>query len=103
MLIVFYILFDVLDLDGSGTCRVVAQANHSGLVAETDSEFQIDDSLELRDLRIDPALLPAHLSREFTAPRQAEALAFPLSVSARSHGDRGCRPEHPAANVSPDH
>ena len=103
LLVIFYVLFDVLDLDGSDTCRVVAQTVHSAMVAEADSEFQIDDSLKTIDPRSDPVLLPAHLSSEFTGPHQVEALAFPLSAIARSHGDRGCRPELSATDASPYH
>ena len=102
LLVFFYILFDVLDLDDSNTCRVVAQTDHSAMVAETDSEFR-DDYLELIDQRIDLPLLPVHLSSEFIGPHQLEALTFPLSAIARSHGDRGCRPEPSATDASPYH
>lgn len=103
LLVVFYILFEVLDLDGSDTYRVVAQTAHTAMVAEADSEFQIDDSLELRDLRIAPRLIAAHLSRQFTEPLQVTAWAFPLFASERSHGGRGCHPEPTSTDAAPDH
>jgi hypothetical protein len=103
LLVVFYILFEVLDLDGSDTYRVVAQTVHSAMLAEADSEFRIDDSLELRDRRINPRLIAAHLSSQFTEPLQVTVFAFPLTVSDRSHGDRGCRPEQTTTGAAPDH
>ena len=103
LLVVFYILFEVLDLDGSDTYRVVAQTVHSAMLAEADSEFRIDDSLELRDLRINPRLIAAHLSSQFIEPHQVTALTFPLSGCDRYHGGRGCHPEPPSTDAAPDH
>src|SRR5262245_19757223 len=104
LLAISYVLFDVLDLDGSNTCRFVARTNRlNNVVAEVTSEIQIDDSQELTDLRLDARLHPAHLSTEFTGLHQPNTLAIPLTKTARSHGDRGCRPDHPVTDLSPDH
>ena len=104
LLAISYILFDVLDLDGSNTCRFVARTSRlNNTVAEVTSEIQIDDSQEPTDLRLDRRLLPAHLSNAFAELHRLNTLPIRLTATARSHGDRGCRPEHPVTDPSPDH
>jgi hypothetical protein len=102
-LLIFYVLFDVLDLDGSNVCRIANRQDHSAMVGEGDAEFRLDNSLELTSSQ--SAVFPpvGQSPNEFTSPRRAKASAFSLSVAGRSHGDRGCRIETSAAGASPYH
>jgi len=103
LLVVFYVLFDVLDLDGSNACRIANHQDHSAMVGETDADFRLDDSLELTSSQSAVFLLVGQNSNELTSPRRTKGSAFPLSSAGRSHGDRGCRPEQTATDTSPDH
>jgi hypothetical protein len=103
LLVIFYILFDVLDLDGSDTCRIANHGDHSAMVGETDADSRLDDSLELTSSQSAINPLVGQNSNEFTRPRRAKASAFSLSGAGGSHGDRGCRPELTATDASPYH
>jgi hypothetical protein len=103
LLVIFYILFDVLDLDGSNVCRIGVHRDYSAMVGEADADFRLNDSLKLTSSQSAVIPLVGQNSIEFADSRRAKASAFPLSVAGRSHGDRGCRQEHTATDTSPDH
>ena len=103
LLVIFYILFDVLDLDGSNVCRIGVHRDYSAMVGEADADFRLDESLKLTSSQSAVFPLVGQNSNELTSPRRTQASALALSVAVRSHGDRGCRPEHTATDTSPDH
>ena len=89
MLLVFsYILFDVLDLDGSNIHRLPAPAKRTVIVAVVPSGTQINYSSEQSELRGDNSLLFADRSAECSRPPWAELLRASLLGTARSHGYR---------------
>ena len=103
LLVIFYVLVDVFDLDDSNVCRIANHDDHSVMVGEADGDFRLDDLLELTGSQWAVIPLVWQNSQEFAHPRRAEGSIVPLSVAGRSHGDRGCRPESSPPGASPDH
>jgi hypothetical protein len=89
MLLVFsYILFDVLDLDGSTFLRLLAPVTRTVIVAVVPSGTQISYSSERSELCGDNSLLFVDRSAKCGRPPWTKLLrASPLGT-ARSHGYR---------------
>jgi hypothetical protein len=89
MLLVFsYILFDVLDLDGSSINRLPAPAERTATVAVVPSDTQISYSFEHSELRDGFTLSVADGPGLDVRPWRAEGLSSSALVIARSHGYR---------------
>ena len=101
VLVILYVLFDVLDLDRSDACRITLNGHRHAMVGEADSDFRSDDLLELNIAR--PVPLVASASVGPTLSHQTIHLLLPLALSARSHGERGCRSEPDTSAAPPDH
>jgi hypothetical protein len=89
MLLVFsYILFDVLDLDGSIINRLPAPAERTATVAVVPSDTQISYSFEHSVLRDGFTFSVADGSGLDVRPSRAQGLSSSGLVTARSHGYR---------------
>jgi hypothetical protein len=87
LLVFSYILFDVLDLDGSNIHRLPAPAKRTVIVAVVPSGTQIN-SFEDSELRNDFTLLVADRSGLDVRPSRAKGLSSSALGTARSHGYR---------------
>lgn len=88
LLLFSYILFDVLDLDGSSIHRLPAPAKRTVIVAVVPSGTQINYSFEHSEPRDGIALLFADRSRLNAWLPRAEVLSSSPLGTARSHGYR---------------
>jgi hypothetical protein len=88
LLMFSYILFDVLDLDGSNFSRLRATVERTAIVAEVPDAITLNYSPEKSESRGDTALLFLDQAGSCTRPYWAELLrASPLGA-ARFHGYR---------------
>ena len=86
MLLVFsYILFDVLDLDGSSIHRLPAPVKRTVIVAVVPSGTELNFSSAESELRSDVSLPSADRSIEYSRPLWAEVLSSSPLNTARSH------------------
>jgi hypothetical protein len=88
LLVFSYILFDVLDLDGSNFSRLLATVERAAIVAEVPDAIPLNYSPEKSESWGDTSLLFANRSGLYGWPHWAQLLrASPLGT-ARSHGYR---------------
>jgi hypothetical protein len=99
-LLIFYVLFDVLDVDGSNICRITIDGHHPVLTG-IESDIRSDDLVESIGAHSAPIVI--HRLVGHSPPSPATHLLLPLSPSTRFHGDRGCRSDADASDAPPDH
>ena len=88
LLVFSYILFDVLDLDGSNFPKLLMRVERAVVVAVVPSTTQLNYSSEESELFGDISVLFADRSAEYSRPLWVELLrASPLNKT-RSHGYR---------------
>jgi len=98
-----YIVFNLLDLDGSNLTRFLTYTETSATVAEAVAGIELQDPSQAADSRDHLAALFTDHFRENSRPRQMRTLSFSPPYSTRSHGDRaGSRRDSPS-DASPDH
>ena len=88
LLVFFYILFDVLDLDGANFPRLLIRMERAVIVAVVPSGALLNQSSEHSKLRDDIVLLFADRSGLNVQPSWAEALGPSPLGTARAHGYR---------------
>lgn len=88
LLVFSYILFDILDLDGSSIRRTPAPVKRTVIVAVVPSETQISYSFERSELRNDFTFFLADRPGLDVRPARAERLRSSALGTARSHGYR---------------
>jgi hypothetical protein len=88
LLVFFYILFDVLDLDGSSFPRLMAPMKRPVIVAVVPSGAHFHYSPEQSKLGSDISLRFTERSAEYSRPPWAELLKTSSLGTARSHGYR---------------
>jgi hypothetical protein len=93
MLVVFsYILFDVLDLDGSDFPRPRAPVERNVVIAEVPKDIKIAYCLDGTEFWVEHSLLVPAISGEAASVRLTRLLAFLPLDSARTHGYRVALP-----------
>jgi|SRR6185295_18959566 len=100
-LLIFYVLFDVLDLDGSNICRITIDGHRPVLTSAIESDFRSDDLLESTSAL--PAPVVDHVLIGHSQEFYTTHTFMPLSPSTRFHSDRGCRSDTETSDVPPDH
>src|SRR5262245_7404007 len=88
LLVFSYILFDVLDLDGSNFPKLLMRVERAVVVAVVPSTTQLNYSSEESELCGDISLLFADRSGEYSRPLWVELLTASPLGTARSHGYR---------------
>jgi len=86
-MVISYILFNVLDLDGSDLCRVFGPVEKSTIVAVEPAEGQLFNSPEQFASGRSIFLLITDVADKFASQHQAMLLISQLKT-ARSHGYR---------------
>jgi hypothetical protein len=103
LLVIFYVLFDVLDLDGSDFSRLFNSAHQSKLDAVVRAEAELDISAEqFVPLRAKSDILATNAS-EHAQPRSSDNVQFSLLRSARAHGYRQGLARNSPFDAPPDH
>ena len=93
MFVVFsYILFDVLDLDGSDFPRPRAPVERNVVVAEVPKDIKLVCCLDRTDLWVEQSLLAPAISGEAVSVRLTRLLAFLPLDSPRAHRYRVALP-----------
>ncbi len=88
LLFVFsYILFDVLDLDGSNLSAVATPAERAVIAAETPADIESPHRLAPADSWETDTVAPDQTAR-WAQPRRSDDLFFTPLLSARAHGYR---------------
>jgi hypothetical protein len=85
LLVFSYILFDVLDLDGSNFPKLLIRVERAVVVAVVPSSTQLNYSSDESELCGDMSLLFADRSAVYSRPPGAEALSSSPLGTARSH------------------
>ncbi len=98
-----YILFNVLDLDGSNFPRLLTPVERSIIVAEVTEPVVFGASPETAPARADHTHLSKDRSRESNRLRRLKTLGFAALDWTRYHGYRLGSPRNSAAAASPDH
>jgi len=88
LLVFSYILFDVLDLDGSNFPKLLIRVERAVIVAVVPSSTQLNYSSDESELCGDMSLLFADISAVYSRPPWAEVLRSSPLIAARSHGYR---------------
>ena len=88
LLVFSYILFDVLDLDGSNFSRLLATVERAAIVAEVPDAVPLNYSPEKSESRGDTSLFFPDQSGSYTRPCWSELLRASTLGTARSHGYR---------------
>ena len=88
LLVFSYILFDVLDLDGSSFPRLMAPMKRTVIVAVVPSGAHLHYSPEQSEVGGDMSLRFTDRSAEYSRPPWAELLRTSSLGTARSHGYR---------------
>src|SRR6266581_3989236 len=99
LLVLSYILFDVLDLDGSDFSRLLTPVERVLIAAVLPCEAQLDDSSEPAPPWSNVPLLFIDTSEKYNWRRKV--LRFSSLDSARSHGYRGGLPRASLPDSSP--
>ncbi len=86
LLVFFYILFDVFDLDGSNFSRLLATVERAVVVAVVPSSTPLNYSSEESEFCGGISLLFADRSAEYSRPLWVELLTASPLGTARSHG-----------------
>jgi len=103
LLVVFYVLFDVLDLDGSDFSRVFNSAHQPKLDAVVSAETELDVSAkQFLPVSANASLLALDDS-EFAQSRRSYKVQFSLLRNARDHGYRPGLARNSLSDKSPDH
>jgi predicted HAD superfamily Cof-like phosphohydrolase len=103
LLVVFYVLFDVLDLDGSDCSKVFNSAHQPKLDALVSAEAELDVSAKQFVPVSASASLLAPDASEYAQLRRSENVQFSLLRTARAHGYRQGLARNSPSEVSPDH
>ncbi len=86
LVVISYILFNVLDLDGSDLPKLLATTERVAIVAEASCDTSLDDFSNDPETWSDIALVPAD-SSELSARAHGVEISLPSPVGiARSHG-----------------
>jgi hypothetical protein len=88
LLVFAYVLFDVLDLDGSNFSRLLATVERAAIVAEVPDAVPLNYSPEKSESCGDTSLFFPDLSGSYARPCWAELLRASTLGTARSHGYR---------------
>ena len=103
LLVVFYVLFDVLDLDGSDFSKVFNAAHQTKLDAVVSTEAELDVSAEQFVPVHAKAYFLATNASEHTQLRSSDNVQFSLLSTARAHGYRQGLARNSPFNAPPDH
>jgi hypothetical protein len=103
VLVVFYILFDVLDLDGSDFSKVFNSVHQPKLDAVVSAETELDVSAKQFVPVSASASLLATDAGENAQLRRFENVQFSLLRSARAHGYRQGLARNSPFDAVPDH
>ena len=102
MFVVFsYILFDVLDLDGSDFPRPRAPVERNVVVAEVLKDIKLIYGFDKADFLAEYSLVPASMSSEPASVRLTDLAAFLPLVCARVHGYRVALPRSSPSDPFP--
>jgi|SRR5215468_8683598 len=85
-LIVFYIFFEVLDLDGSKFSRPIPPVENSAIITEEVFSLELHDFRDTAILRAPSPRLFGDQSGEFSLLLQTKIFSFSPFVFTRSHG-----------------
>ena len=88
LMVISYILFNVLDLDGSDLSKVLYPVQGTTIVAVVPTEARLDFSPEKFQRRGDGLSFLADGSREYGPPHWPEISKLPALGQARTHGYR---------------
>ncbi len=96
-----FVLFDILDIDGSDFPSLPIPVERSVVVAEVPSDTQCHDSPEPAELWGNSSLLFLDRSGEYARLEQTKALRFSPLDSSRAHGYRVGLPRDLLPDFSP--
>jgi hypothetical protein len=96
-----YILFEVLDLDGSNFPKLLTPVERSIIAAEEFSEARLDDSLKPATLLDNVLSSSVAQSVEYLRFKQPVSLRFSPLGSVRAHGYRTCLARDSLPHSSP--
>src|SRR5262245_21854635 len=103
LLVIFYVLFDVLDLDGSDFSRVFNCAHQTKLDALARTEAELDVSAkQFVAVNTSASLLTTDAS-EYAQLRRSDNVQFSLLGDARAHGYRMGLARNSPFDAPPDH
>jgi hypothetical protein len=100
--ILAFIVFNILDLDGSDLISLSKNFEISIVVGDVDPKPRTDPSSEALELPNAARILAPALSRNHALLHCAEILKFSLIGIARDHGYRVGLARHSLPNASPD-
>jgi hypothetical protein len=103
LLVVFYILFDVLDLDGSDFAKIFNPPHQSKIEAFVPTETELDVSAKQFVPVSASASLLASAADEYAQLRRSENVQFSLLRTARAHGFRLGLARNSLSDAAPDH
>src|SRR5262249_5342766 len=104
LMVISYILFSVLDLDGSDLCRFSRPLEKASIVAVVPLETEFFKSPELVKPHDNPMLPVIEWSDKFSWKQHAMLLSFSQLHMPRSHGCRASLARNslsPASDISP--
>src|SRR5262245_49147941 len=88
LLVFSYVLFDVLDLDGSNFSRLLATVEKAAIVAEVPDVIPLKYAPEKSEMWGEISLLFTDQAGSYARPQWAEVLRASTLGTARSHGYR---------------
>jgi hypothetical protein len=103
LLVVFYILFDVLDIDGSDFAKVLISAHQSKLEALVPAEAELDFSAKQYVPVSAGASLLATDASQHAQLHSSDKVQFSLLRTARAHGYRQGLARNSPFDAPPDH